>query len=116
MMAVYVDALSEWSGGYRGDAAAQAKRVGSCNGHRWCHMLSDGGDDELHAFAARIGLKRSWFQGDHYDLTPSRREKAVRLGAVEADRRTIVNIRRANRGLPPIGAPLLATGDDGRDK
>ena len=34
----------------------------------WCHMATDGGFDELHAFAARLGLRRAWFQGDHYDL------------------------------------------------
>jgi len=45
--------------------------------------------EELHDFAKKIGLKRSWFQDDgkrkfwHYDLTPSKRTKAVRLGATE---------------------------------
>lgn len=49
------------------------------------HLL---GNDlaELHAFAARLGCQRSWFQGKnhaHYDLTKSKRDLAVRLGAVE---------------------------------
>jgi hypothetical protein len=56
----------------------------------WCHMWSDTNDtDELHAFAARIGLKRSWAQlsrgvsGEfpHYDLRPSKRELALKSGA-----------------------------------
>ncbi len=53
----------------------------------WCHMVvsRDSSFDELHEFAARIGLKRSWFQGDHYDLTPSRRAAAVRAGAREIE-------------------------------
>lgn len=51
-------------------------------GKRWCHMLSDESFDELHALAKRIGLKRSWFQGDHYDVTESMRQKALEAGAV----------------------------------
>jgi hypothetical protein len=67
-------------------------------GSRWCHMVSDTSAAELHAFAQLIGLKRSWFQSrsdgkasaDHYDLTPSRRSKAVKLGAVEVSGRELV--------------------------
>lgn len=64
---------------------------------KWCHMLSDVSLEELHAFAARLGLKRSWFQAKsspHYDLRPSKRAMALRLGAVEADARTVVRIIR----------------------
>jgi hypothetical protein len=47
--------------------------------------------EELHRFAARLGLKRAWFQGQgavpHYDLTAGIRARAVRLGAVEVARR-----------------------------
>lgn len=43
----------------------------------------------LHAMADRIGLRRSWFQGDktfaHYDLTASKRALAVAAGAVEIE-------------------------------
>src|SRR5437763_17045483 len=58
----------------------------------WCHLFADT-QDELHAFAARLGLRRSYFQpgparGDgspspywHYDLTASKRQQALRLGA-----------------------------------
>jgi Protein of unknown function (DUF4031) len=47
--------------------------------------------EELHAFAKRIGLKRSWFQ-DHarlpyYDLNERRRSLAVHAGAIELSRR-----------------------------
>jgi hypothetical protein len=55
---------------------------------RWkqsCHMWADT-EVELHEFAAKVGLRRAWYQGDktlpHYDLTASRRVKAVALGAV----------------------------------
>lgn len=66
---------------------AQAFRVGARNGHRWCHLWCDGNVDALHALAARIGLRRAWFQDKkdfpHYDLTPQRRAAAVKAGAVE---------------------------------
>lgn len=46
-----------------------------------CHMVSDTSFSELHAFAQKIGMKRHWFQGDHYDLAPSMRERAIAAGA-----------------------------------
>jgi hypothetical protein len=49
----------------------------------WCHMVSDVDFDELHAFAARLGIPRRGFQGDHYDLPAHVRERAVELGALE---------------------------------
>jgi hypothetical protein len=51
------------------------------------HMFADT-TEELHAFAARLGMKRTWFQcppkasWDHYDITKSKRELALKLGAV----------------------------------
>ena len=50
---------------------------------QWCHMASDSGFGELHAFAARLGIPESRFQGDHYDLPPWLRERAIALGAEE---------------------------------
>lgn len=41
--------------------------------------------DELHEFAKRLGLKRNWFQlktVPHYDLVRSKRDLAIKLGAV----------------------------------
>lgn len=52
-----------------------------------CHLVGDT-TAELHSFAARLGLRRSWFQSKtipHYDLTVNKRRQAVRLGAVEID-------------------------------
>jgi len=100
-MTVYVDSLVEWGapGEYKGKDAAQAERVGARHGHRWCHMVSDQGPDapELHVMALGLGLRLSWFQGDHYDLVPSKRAAALALGALEADRAKIVEIFKANR-------------------
>ena len=47
-----------------------------------CHMIADS-DDELHAMAAKIGVARKWFQGDHYDIALSKRALAVAAGAQE---------------------------------
>lgn len=67
-------------------------------GHTWCHLFADT-VEELHEFAARIGMKRAWFQGHHnalphYDLIPSRRKAAVRAGAQEARLRDIIAAKR----------------------
>jgi Ser/Thr protein kinase RdoA (MazF antagonist) len=96
-VAIYVDALTDWSGhAYRGRRAVQAFHAGERNGHRWCHLLADT-LEELHAAAARIGLRPEWFQRNHYDLTPMRRARALALGAVEIDRHQLVAILRAQR-------------------
>lgn len=66
-----------------------------------CHLYADT-VEELHAFAAKIGMRRSWFQDregfPHYDLTEKRREAAVRMGAVEETRREFVANRRGRLG------------------
>lgn len=57
---------------------------------KWCHMWADT-EDELHEFAAHIGLHPEWSQvshgisGDfiHYDLRMPKRQEALRLGAIE---------------------------------
>ena len=64
----------------------------------WCHMVSDESVEELHEFAATIGLKRKAFQGasrPHYDLRPSKRRLALSMGAEEVGMRDLV--RRAER-------------------
>ena len=77
-MAVYVD-----------DARILA-RVGRIRA-RWSHLFADS-QDELHAFAASIGLKRAWFQPGkpiggkpsrlgHYDVTDAMRARAIATGA-----------------------------------
>ena len=65
-----------------------------------CHLLADT-LDELHAMADTIGVARRHFQGDastpHYDICKSKRTLAVKHGAVEADRRLVVEIIRRHR-------------------
>ena len=64
----------------------------------WCHMVSDESFDELHAFAAAMGIPRRRFQGDHYDLHPGLRERAVELGAVEVGTGELVQRMSGPRG------------------
>jgi hypothetical protein len=73
---------------------------------RWSgggHLQADS-VDELHAFAARLGLRREWFQSkpgrpenDHYDLGRRSRERALELGAVAEGRAAGARRRRAMR-------------------
>lgn len=80
-MSVYVDALREWGWKY------------GASSHLYADTL-----EELHAFAARLGLKRAWFQDGkrpHYDLTAAKRTMAIRLGAIfETDQHMIEHFRR----------------------
>ena len=60
-----------------------------------CHLFSDTDVDELHAFAERIGMERTWFHDmriPHYDLTQAPRRLAVYCGAIEVDLRQAVNL------------------------
>jgi hypothetical protein len=70
-------------------------------GQSWCHLWADT-DTELHEFAAKIGMRRSWFQPhhvrNHYDLTPRRRLEALRAGAV---RQSLIGFLRERRPAPP---------------
>ena len=64
-------------------------------GRRWAHLTSDTDFAELHAFAARLGMRREWFQGDHYDLPDDRWDEAVALGAVPVSSSELVQRLRA---------------------
>jgi hypothetical protein len=92
---------------------------------RWSHLFvaPDGDIGELHALAARIGLRLSWFQAkgwprDHYDVTDARRAAAIEAGAVpvtwaEAGRWRAAAIdaaktARANAPEPPSTLPAEA--------
>ena len=81
-MTVYVD-----------DSAipATVSNGGARHTSQWSHLFADS-QDELHAFAARLGLRRSYFQPGrplggkpspfwHYDVTAGKRMQAIRLGA-----------------------------------
>lgn len=80
----------------------------------WAHMVSTESEDELHEFAAKLGLKREWAQlrpqasAAHYDLVPAKRAIAIKLGAKAVTSRELVlqnydGLRR--RGLLPMLDP-----------
>ena len=103
---IYVDALMEYT-----------KVVPGCpNAKYWCHLATDDsspeGLEKLHHFADSIGCKRSWFQAHadlpHYDLVPSKRALAVRVGAVALDPGEFA--RRCSRMLQR-GAESVSTED-----
>lgn len=87
---VYVDEYRRWGVG----------RVPRCFRAGSCHLTADT-TEELHVFAKRIGLKRSWFQDHplhpHYDLTAKKRHAAILRGAVFAPARWQA---RRRLGLP----------------
>lgn len=87
-MTVYVD---DWR---------QAARVGRITA-KWSHLVASS-EEELHAFAARIGLRRSWFQPKsrpHYDVTESMRQRAIEAGAVPVEWREVPRLRQAGEVL-----------------
>jgi hypothetical protein len=100
-MAVYVDETRNWGW------LARARGLRYSN---WAHLTADT-EDELHEFAEKLGLRRSWFQKKndrdyrwHYDVVPTVRAKAVKLGAVEIDRRQLIcilDVRREALGMEP---------------
>lgn len=72
----------------------------SWRGKTWCHLVASS-TEELHTFAHRLGLHRSWFQSrstyPHYDVTKRMQQRALKLGAVMANRRMIVECGRKMR-------------------
>src|SRR5690242_15599758 len=88
-MAVYIDdafVAGDW-GRWSGGGHLQADTV-----------------EELHAFAAQLGLRREWFQSkpgrpdhDHYDIGRRNRLRAIELGAIPENRREATGRRRAVR-------------------
>jgi hypothetical protein len=97
-VAVYVDPLFTME-----SRNAQAFRVGTRTGHRWCHMFADT-PEELHALAERIGMRRAWADdhdgdGGHYDLTPPKRVAAIRAGAIPVETAIAVAIWRVHRAF-----------------
>ena len=76
-MTIYVDNLFLWPGKRR----------------EYCHLMidKDSNLNDLHNFAASIGVGRSWFENKkgrrspHYDINAAQRSRAIELGAVAVD-------------------------------
>ncbi len=89
-MAVYLD---DWR---------QPARLGPVD-DRWSHLVADT-DEELHAFAALLGMRREWFQHKegrphqaHYDVPDRARQRALDLGAVPVTWRQVGRMMRQRR-------------------
>ena len=98
----------------------QPARLGPVD-DRWSHLVADT-DEELHAFAARLGMRRAWFQDKpgrphhaHYDLPERARAEAVANGAVEVTWRELGRMLRDRRAAPvhdrPDGEPAVPPAD-----
>jgi hypothetical protein len=80
------------------------------HGLKWAHLLADD-TDELHRFAARMGVHRTSYQGPpktsipHYDLTGFERRRAIAAGAIACSREEIVAVVRRLRPRP-VGTPV----------
>ncbi len=93
----------------------QPARLGPVD-DRWSHLVADT-DEELHAFASRLGMKREWFQHKasrphqaHYDLPERSRQRALDLGAVAVTWRQVGRMMRARRtGHTPAGGSPAGT-------
>jgi hypothetical protein len=60
-------------------------------------MVADS-EEELHAFAESLGLKREWFQNHgripHYDVTDTKRAEAITAGALPISSKELVRMFR----------------------
>lgn len=64
-------------------------------GRQWSHLVSDASFDELHAFAARVGLPERGFHRDHYDIPSEWYHDLIAAGAEPVPARELVARLRA---------------------
>ncbi len=65
------------------------------HGRLWSHLASDESFDELHRFAARLGIPQRGFDRDHYDIPAERYEQVVAAGAVPVSSRELIHRLKA---------------------
>lgn len=70
---IYVDEVNDYTG------------ITNLRYKKWSHLWNDGPIEELHKFASQLDLNRRWFQDKkrfpHYDIVPSKRTIALKMGA-----------------------------------
>jgi len=59
-------------------------------GRLWSHLASDTSYDELHEFAASLGIPERGFDRDHYDVPAEYYDAMVAAGAVPVRSRELV--------------------------
>lgn len=60
------------------------------HGRLWSHLVSDTSYEELHEFAAELGIPGRGFDHDHYDVPQERYETIVAAGAVPVEARELL--------------------------
>ena len=95
------------------------------HGRLWSHLASDTSYDELHRFAATLGIPPRGFDRDHYDIPAERYDAVVAAGATPISSRELIarlkqaglRRRKSERlaprepGRPLVRAPRLRPGD-----
>jgi muramoyltetrapeptide carboxypeptidase len=95
------------------------------HGRLWSHLASDASYDELHRFAASLGIPTRGFDRDHYDIPAERYDSVVAAGATPVSSRELIarlkeaglRRRKSERlvprepGRPLVRAPRLRPGD-----
>jgi hypothetical protein len=67
-------------------------------GRMWSHLASDTSYDELHVFAAELGIPPRGFDRDHYDVPSELYSAALELGALPVTSRELIR-RLVEAGL-----------------
>ncbi len=71
------------------------------HGRLWSHLASDASYDELHDFAAALGLPARGFDRDHYDVPEEYYDVMVGAGAhAVTSRELVIALRRAGLRRP----------------
>ena len=66
----------------------------SAHGRLWSHLISDTSLDELHTFAARVGIPARGFDGDHFDVPQERYAALVAAGARPTEGKELARLLR----------------------
>ncbi|MGZ8743619.1 MAG: DUF4031 domain-containing protein [Nocardioides sp.] len=83
------------------------------HGRMWSHLASDESFDELHRFAADLGIPPRGFDRDHYDIPAERYDDVVAAGATPVTSRELISRLKA-AGLRRRKAEALAPKPPGR--
>ena len=68
--------------------------IWAAQGTVFAHLVSDTSFEELHEFAARVGMPRGAFDGDHYDVPERRYAACLAAGATRVT--GVELVRRVN--------------------
>ncbi|MFD4374073.1 DUF4031 domain-containing protein [Streptomyces sp. NPDC058486] len=68
------------------------------HGRMWSHLVSDTSFEELHTFAAALGVPPRGFERDHYDIPSDHYKSAIDAGAVPVGSKELLH-RLTTAGL-----------------